>query len=717
MTLESLFIRVLNMSLTGSLMILAVLLMRLLLTKAPKMFSYVLWLAVLFRLLCPVSFESGLSLLGVLGVTAGEQGTVEYIPESFTAVTGTGEAEKAAGATAAKTGSPETKEAEEGSREAAVEKETTPISAAEARSLEPQSEETALEKVSLRGVDAIQTGLRAGSVTWMIGAVGLLLYGGGSYVRLKRKLRMAEPKGSRLSVLSDEAAMSGTANKERIYRTDVVPTAFVLGIFRPEIYLPDNLEEKEESYILLHEQIHIKRRDSLYRAAAYLALCLHWFNPLVWLAFHISGMDMEMSCDEAVIRKIGSGVKKEYSHSLLALAAGSSGFKGVPLAFGEGDTERRIKNVLRYKKPAVILVAAAVILCLAAVVFLLGNPKRKTEESAKDAENINYLIPPYLLTEYGGNFPDGIYRIEVWSVSKNVRGIDHYGIFDIANEWDYKRERSVLPFDDDCVFLVNRELYRIQYEEVPFEEFYETVTGILEYHRYPMVYVKYSDGRIVEATLNDADYGLGFSVASPYDMVEAAESEPNYGWFIRNIQSDTGLSGEEVIKEYYTLVRTQKADVSDAAGEETIEIYTGSIGGSGNDSESGIVVVRDSNGNMLHTATADTFSGAWNNIYLAEIERKAYLMEVNVFDRNTYGRYSYEVYRLGENGELLYSEVTRFDFDDGKIGYDDERFHIWADRLVYYLDNSRLLLSTQDGVIRTEPVSDADKYNYETLKR
>lgn len=721
--LESLFIRVLNMSLTGSLVILAVLLVRLLLAKMPRLFSYVLWLAVLFRLLCPVSFESGFSLLGIMGVTAGQQRTVEYIPESFTVGTRTGETTEVPEVTAAKTGSPETAAAEEGTAAISAAKDKiAATSAVEEGKLDSRSKEALLEKISPRGTDAIRTSLRAGSVIWMIGAVGLLLYGGGSYMRLKRKLRIAGSRESGLSVLSDEAIISDkTAGssalvRERIHRTDAVSTAFVLGFIRPEIYLPNNLEEKEKSYILLHEQVHIKRGDSLYRAAAYMALCLHWFNPLVWLAFHISGMDMEMSCDEAVIRKAGSGVKKEYSHSLLALATGTAKIKGVPLAFGEGDTGRRIKNVLRYRKPAAILVAAAVILCSAVIVFLLGNPRGKSEESAKDAENINYLIPPYLLTEYGGNFPDGIYRIEVWSVSKNAGGIDHYGIFDPANEWDYKRERPVLPFDDDCTFLVNRELYRVQYEEVSFEEFYDVAAEILEY-RYPTVYVRYADGQIVEASLDDAYYGLGFSVASTYDIAESAEYQPDYGWLIRNIQADIGLPGEEVLEEYYTPVRTQKADVSDAAGEESIEIYTGSIGSSGNDGESGIVVIRDSNGNMLGTATADTFSGAWNNIYLAEIERKAYLMEVNVFDRNTYGRYSYGIYRLGENGELLYSEAARFDFDDGKIGYDDERFHIWADRLVYYLNNSRLLLSTQDGVIRTEPVSDADRYNYETLRR
>ena len=145
--------------------------------------------------------------------------------------------------------------------------------------------------------------------------------------------------------------------------------------------------------MLLHEQIHIRRRDPLFRMLAYLALCLHWFNPFVWLAFFLSEQDMEMSCDEAVIRRLGSSVKKEYSASLLALASGHRMVKGLPIAFGEGDTKNRIEHVLQYRKPARILAVAAAVVCGILALQFLANPKNP--ETQADEETVFYGIVAY----------------------------------------------------------------------------------------------------------------------------------------------------------------------------------------------------------------------------------------------------------------------------------------------------------------------------------
>ena len=855
--LQHLFIRVLNMSLTGSLMILAVLIVRLFLKRAPKIFSYALWLVVLFRLLCPVSFESGFSLLGILGVDAEEQGTVEYISDSFVPGTQTGQTIAVPVNTTAEEGKQELRQAD-----------------------------TAQEGMLIWNTDVFQTSLRVGSVVWIIGAAGLLIYGGGTYMRLKRKMCMTDK------------------TYERIYRTDAVSTAFVLGVFRPMIYLPNNLEEKEERYILLHEQIHIRRRDSLYRAAGYLALCMHWMNPLVWLAFYVSGIDMEMSCDEAVIRKIGSGVKKEYSRSLLALATGTSKIRGVPLAFGEGDTGGRIKNVLRYKKPAVILVAAAIVLCLSVAVFLLGNPKGKSTDTVyygiikasngeDTAENVvfvpglgemeipeaetvdthieidffglepgqlvrmtfpgdvkvnlssdmpgsfseaaesiyvkgigfdirpagedrylftvpigmaneavagdtleiyHHMVPEgdirelyhlylldapdemeteliasakveevvpdnydiwvtlsteevqtflsefgfgvyceivendasdvevraeelstityELLGSYNGSLPDDTYRVQVRSIARSARGIDRYRIYGEAadSRWDDDNELPFLVFDDDCNYWVNRELDTVRYEEVDYEEFVEIVADVLEY-REPALDVVLSDGKIEEAYIQSAYLGYGFT-AAPLSGMSTESSAAGIDTWYTDVQDYTGLSAEEVLEEYYELVRTEKADVSDLAGEETIEIYIGNIG----DGDSGIVMIRDNNGNLLCTLSAHISRAGWMNIYLGEMEGTSYLLEVHIEDRDNYGGYDYRVFRPGENGERRYIADSSFEFGS-YYGYDDDLFHIWADKLEYYLENSHLLLSTQEGEVRTEAISEADKYNYETLRR
>lgn len=317
--IEKLFIQVLNMSLTACVAIVAVLLVRIFLKKAPRAFSYALWAAVLFRLLCPFSFSSAVSLFGVAGIDRVEQGRMVYIPENI------------------------------GSQpDPWVD---LPVSAIEG------TVNVALpQKSAADSQNPLESAMEAASRVWLCGVIVMPGYSSCSLYRLGRKLKGA------------------VCLKRNIYSADDLAEPFVIGVFRPRIYLPSFLEEGEKEYILLHEQTHIKRRDPAFRAVSFLALCLHWFNPFVWIAYHISGRDMEMSCDEAVIKKLGDQVKKEYSASLLNIAAGRKVAGGVPLAFGAGDTKSRIKNVLHYKKPAFWGLAAAGLLCAAAAAALISNP-------------------------------------------------------------------------------------------------------------------------------------------------------------------------------------------------------------------------------------------------------------------------------------------------------------------------------------------------------
>jgi hypothetical protein len=185
----------------------------------------------------------------------------------------------------------------------------------------------------------------------------LVVYAAVSYIRLRRKLITASPL------------------RDNIYLADEITSPFVMGLFRPKIYLPSSMEEQEQSYILMHEQHHIRRFDHIIKALAFVALSIHWFNPLVWIAFIMAGKDMEMSCDEAVIRKMGDGILANYAASLLNLATGRRVMAGVPPAFGEGDTKGRIRNLANRKKPALWVIAVAVIVCVALAVCLLTNPK------------------------------------------------------------------------------------------------------------------------------------------------------------------------------------------------------------------------------------------------------------------------------------------------------------------------------------------------------
>ena len=354
------FLHILNMSLTAGVMILAVVLIRLLLRRAPKIFSYCLWAVVLFRLICPVSFSSPISLLGTLGAEASQQGSMTYISEDFLRES---EAQRRMAYPA------------EGDSTFWHQSLDVLNGRMQQEGIEQNSEKTVggmlawLRSVNLQDIlwpAEFSTAMKVSTFIWIMGILGFAVYSMVSVRKWKGSLHSAKEESRKGNI--------------RIFRTDKVKIPFVTGLFRPRIYLPEDIEQHEQSYVLLHERVHIKRGDHAWRILAYAALCLHWFNPLVWAAFFLSERDMEMSCDEAVIRKAGSHIKKAYSTSLLTMSVGSRGSHRLSPAFAEGDTGSRIRNVLRYKKPAVILVGAAVVISVLAAVFLLGNPKSAPQD-------------------------------------------------------------------------------------------------------------------------------------------------------------------------------------------------------------------------------------------------------------------------------------------------------------------------------------------------
>lgn len=313
MFLYTILPKLLNMSLTASVVILFVLLLRLLLKKVPKVISYALWGIVLFRLLCPISIESGFSLFGLLDAPVTTNGTItssiSYIPDNI-------------------------------AREKSVLEETDQV--------QPQADQQTM--IPLKTPMAIAT------CVWMTGLFVIGIYTIASYIRLRRKL------------------ITASHLRDNIYLADEIPSPFVFGLFRPKIYLPSFLDEQEQPYIILHEQYHIRRLDHIVKALAFIALCVHWFNPLVWVAFHMASKDMEMSCDEAVIQKMGAGVVADYAASLLSLATGKHSLTGLPLAFGEGDAKGRIRNLANWKNPKRILFAIACLVVILAAVILVPNP-------------------------------------------------------------------------------------------------------------------------------------------------------------------------------------------------------------------------------------------------------------------------------------------------------------------------------------------------------
>ncbi len=316
--LENTFISVLNMSITASYIAIAVIIARLLLKKAPRVFSYALWSVVLFRLLCPFSFSSAFSLMGL--INPDQAGTsIQYIRQDI--------------------GRMELPKVNTG-----VDSINSAINA-----LLPAANPAA-------SVNPMQIQISLVTFVWQAGVAVLLIYAAIAYLRLKKQISMA------------------TLVSDNIYETDRIRSPFVCGFVKPRIYLPAGLAMDQREYILCHEQAHIRRRDYLVKPVAFLALALHWFNPLMWLCFTLMTKDMEMSCDEQVIRKAAGKEVTGYSSSLLALAVSGRMPGPGPLAFGESNVKERIKNILDYKKPAFRVIVTSVIAVLVLVAALASNP-------------------------------------------------------------------------------------------------------------------------------------------------------------------------------------------------------------------------------------------------------------------------------------------------------------------------------------------------------
>ncbi len=333
MWMYTLFPQILNMSLSASIVMVFVLIARLLLKKTPKIFSYALWAVVLFRLLCPVSISSNLSLLNVFDAPFSEAGSVEYIPTDIV-----------------HTENPQV---------------TIPVPGISEFINEnlPQGEEQLV-------ADPLEVPMAVATLVWLIGMLALLLHSIISLIKLHRKLIGAVPL------------------RDNVYLADHIASPFVMGLLRPEIYLPSTLTEQEQTYIIQHEQHHIRRFDPIIKILAFASLCVHWFNPLMWLAFVLSCKDMEMSCDEAVMKAMDGDIRAEYSTSLLSLATGRKIFAGTPLAFGEGNTKSRIKNVMNYKKPTFLVIIIVFISCIIMAVCFLTNPVEEQDLSFLNYNNL-----------------------------------------------------------------------------------------------------------------------------------------------------------------------------------------------------------------------------------------------------------------------------------------------------------------------------------------
>ena len=320
----------LTMSLTAAIAAGVVMLLRLLLKRVPRWITCLLWAVVLLRMVCPVGFSLPVSLMPET-VSSGA-----YVERVFPQAETPASTPQAA---------------------------TTTTTAPAATTQTPVTRETVAVTPTGPDRDTILT------ILWAAGGIACLAWGAVSYLRLR--LRIAD------AILIEK----------NVYETDQIDSPFVCGFFRPRIYLPVGLAEPDRRYVLLHEQAHIRRRDYLTKPLAYVALCFHWFNPVLWLSYHLFGRDIETATDQAVIRSFGRMDTAGYAAALLHLGHKPSFPQAVPLAFGEENPKHRIRSVLSYKKPAFWVILAAVAACVVLGVLLLAD-RSQPEEITLDGQTV-----------------------------------------------------------------------------------------------------------------------------------------------------------------------------------------------------------------------------------------------------------------------------------------------------------------------------------------
>lgn len=314
--MAEIFQKALNMSIAAGWLILAVIALRLLLRRAPKRFRLLLWAVVGLRLALPWSIESALSLIPS-AQTLPEGIMLERAPVLDTGISALNGAINP-GFTAA----------------------FTPELGASANPL--------------------QVLLPIAAAFWMLGAAAMLLWALVSWLRLRKRAREA------------------VRLEENVYECEIA-SPFVLGLFRPRIYLPFSLENGERELVLAHERAHITAGDHIIKPLGWLLLAAHWYNPLVWLAYALFCRDIELACDERVVHGLSLSDRADYSQALLDLSRPRGGVRACPLAFGESSVKGRVKSVLSYKKPAFWLVLLAVVVCVGAAVCFLTDPKEEAE--------------------------------------------------------------------------------------------------------------------------------------------------------------------------------------------------------------------------------------------------------------------------------------------------------------------------------------------------
>lgn len=324
------FLKVVNMSISASWLVLAVLILRLVLKKAPKWVSVLLWGFVAIRLICPFSIESILSLIPS-AETISPEIMMDATPEIHTGIS-------------------------------SLNSVINPI-VSEFFAPDP-----------LVSMNPLQLWIPLAAVAWLAGIAAMLIYTAVSYILLRRKV------------------VTAVLLRNNICQSENVDSPFVLGIIKPKIYLPFQMDGENLEYVIAHEESHIRRKDHWWKPLGFLLLTLHWFNPLMWIGYILLCRDIELACDEKVIKEMDNESKADYTQALVACSVNRRSIAACPLAFGEVGVKQRVKSVMNYRKPAFWVIVAAIIVCGVVAVCFLTNPKDSSSGALPNIYSHAYVV-------------------------------------------------------------------------------------------------------------------------------------------------------------------------------------------------------------------------------------------------------------------------------------------------------------------------------------
>ncbi len=588
--MAAVFLKLLNLSISASWLVLAVLALRLVLKRAPKWVNVLLWGMVALRLMLPFSIESALSLIPSAETV--NPAVVQFDPAP-TITSGVNIIDNAV--------NPSLSEH---------------FAAAPTMSVNPLYVWTYL----------------AGWV-WLIGLGAMLLYALVSYLRLRRRVSVS------LCV------------RENIYLCDAISSPFILGVVKPRIYLPSGLDEVQRQNVLSHERAHLARRDHWWKPLGFALLAVYWFNPVLWLAYALLCRDIELACDERVIRTMDESAVKTYSTVLLACSMPRKAVITCPLAFGEVGVKERVKNALHYKKPAFWVVAASVAMCVVVAVCFLTNPPRALSKVCGDFWDTE-AVCTYTEEQPGADARNT-------TVNGTVRLSEHLALVRIGAARPEKKTAVNPKWSSLYLALPSA-------DGAPAERL--TIDFIREYDA--------PDGTKAAYTLNigTRDDSKSYKVLSGQDEIEA---------FLAYLRGDAS-----------TLLAATDFD-GDGTEDEIFftEVEPGQI----------YRIYAESNGSERWSAELGLAHVGWDSYFLYRNGDTSAILRYNPAMFQGFCDYDYELFTIGADGRnLLMQRSVEFDANPDSDDPWPPDAQVFADEVNALLEKSTLLISTLDGELHLE---------------